>query len=726
MATQDPFELFRENAANNISAVNRELLDTVDISKELDKQFKNTNSNLRNTYNGATGVRDALNNTLDLVSKLGREYLDADKITERILENRGKTRYVEAGIATMYNNSINDLVAQGNTQAQALSILGDQKQMYANILAKMESADDAIRSSVTAQQKEYVILMQQLEGRKLINDLLEEAKNKVEESNEQLSKTQIKATALSKIFNSISKIPFLSEFMNFKLLADEFQKGFGKGMTALGGQLKSIFTSPLFGILAVGTALVALIKSAAELDKTVTAISNNLGISKDSTNNLISSFRQASAEGAKFSQTLDSALMSITNQAKALTDMQKTLETNSLFTRGMVENQIMMTKQLGLSEDEAAGINKLSLLTGQSSEKILQTALSQNKTAISYKKVMSEISKINAELSIAYKNNPELIAKAVIQANKLGMSLEQTQRVAKSLLDFETSISGELESELLLGKQFNFEKARALALDGKSAEAATELINQIGGINSLTQMNVIQRERLAAAIGLSAEELGNSAREQAVLNALGFQNKQALEEQYAILRANNDQAGIAKLQEEARKKEGGELLLQDIARLDLSTRFNETMSRLKEMIVSIVAGPLGQMLDGFTKLLANGPALEGIFNSIKVAAIAAAVAFAIINPAGALAAGAILGAGVLGYVMTPEETTGAKPGTAPQPSLPTRNNNLPSYNNNQGGNNNNNNQNTGTSQTIQTTAIFKLNDRDFATAIATSNHTSGK
>ena len=74
------------------------------------------------------------------------------------------------------------------------------------------------------------------------------------------------------------------------------------------------------------------------------------------------------------------------------------------------------------------------------------------------------------------------------------------------------SIEGELESELLLGRQFNFEKARELALMGKSSEAAGELLGQIGGINALEKMNVIQRERIAAAIGLSSDELSKAAR----------------------------------------------------------------------------------------------------------------------------------------------------------------------------------------------------------------------
>jgi hypothetical protein len=701
MATPDPLDPIRENLARNISDANKQLLVSTDIAKELAKALGDTSSVTRNIFENTTDAKTALSETLDLASKLGTQYLKSEQVEKRITKNNTTLLKIETDMKNIVNNRLGQQLAIAKVEA---AVLTGQTQLL--------SHDEVRLYLLEAQRKTFE------ENKVLLDDI----NSRVEEGNDLYEKTRVKATALSKIFNSISKIPFLNEFMDFKLLADEFQNGFGKGMTALGSQLKNIFTSPLFGIVAVGTALVTLIKSAAELDKKITAISNNLGISKDSTNKLVASFRQASVEGARFSETLDSSLISITNQAKALTDMQSTLGTNALLSREMIENQIMMTKQLGLTEEETAGINKLSLISGQSSEKILQTAVSQNKTSISYKKIISEIAKVNSEIATTYKNNPELIAKAVIQANKLGMSLEQTQKISKSLLDFETSISGELESELLLGKQFNFEKARALALDGKSAEAAADLIGQMGGLNALTNMNVIQRERLAASIGMSAEELTTAAREQAVLNSLGVENRKALEEQYALMRANNDQAGIAKLQEEARKKEGGELLLQDIARLDLSTRFNETMTRLKEMIVSIVAGPLGQMLDGFTKLLANGPALERIFNSLKFAAIAAAAAFAIINPAGALAAASILGAGLIGYAMTDEETTGAKPSTVTQPSLPTRNNNLPNYNNNQGAGNSNNNQNMGASQNTQTTAIFNLDGKQFATAIATSEY----
>jgi hypothetical protein len=713
MATTDPFEKFREDAANDISAVNRELLATTDLSKELDKEFNKINSNLRSTYNSTTSVRDALISTLDLVSKLGREYVDADKITERIVENNTKNLNSQASAKSIYDGILTSYTSQLGSQTQALSLLGTQEQYYQDILSRMESSSATIRATVDNEEKELVVLMQQIESRNIINKLLADAQAKVDGFNKKVQETSVKATALSKIFGSISGIPFLKDFMNFKQLSDAFQKGFGPGMKDLGSQLKSILRSPLFLALALVAALRAIVKLAFDYDKIVTDISNNTGITKNASIDLLDTFRGISAEGSKVVGSLSTAFLSVKNQANAMLELQDTLETNALFTNERIQNEILLTKQMKMSKEEATGIQKLSLITGQSAEKILNTAMKQNNTAISYKKVFAEISKLNSEISTAYKNNPELIAKAVIEANKLGMSLEQTQKISKSLLDFESSISGELESELLLGKQFNFEKARALALDGRSAEAATELMSQIGGINALTQMNVIQRERLAASIGMSAEELTTSAREQAVLNALGVENKNALEERYEILRKNGDLAGIEALKAEAAKKEGGALLIQDIARANLQDRFNASMERVKEIFTELSTS-LIPIIENLAKFLSNTTILKIVLASLVgiTAMIAANIAMAtggISLLVGGLAA---LGAG---YMIS---------GGAGEASLPTKNTALPTFNQ-QGGGGTSTGNTSGGSSSQQTTAHFYLDSKQFATAIASSNHTSG-
>jgi hypothetical protein len=705
-APNDPID----DISKEVAKVRRELVASVETARDLTKEFKLSSADLKSSFEFATDTKNALDDTRTIISKIGRDYIDQKLVLERIETNRRETSILEEeikGVILGMNKS-----------------LGDQDTLYASIKANIESTDKKIRKTVTAQQAALFNLVKEKKSREGIEAQLTKANKLLDAGNSKVKEMQLKASALSKIFGSLTGIPFLKDLMDFKKISDAFEISNKAGFGAFGKELKKVITNPLFlgliAALALIAAVKALVKLVFEYDKLVTDITNNTGITRDSSIDLLDTFRAISSEGSKLVGTLDSAFLSVKNQANAMLELQDTLGTNVLFTNERIQNEILLTKQMKMSKEEAAGIQRLSLITGKSAEDILNIAMKQNTTAISYKKVFAEISKINSEISTAYKNNPELIAKAVIEANKLGMSLEQTQKISKSLLDFESSISGELESELLLGKQFNFEKARALALDGKSAEAATELMSQIGGINALTQMNVIQRERLASSIGMSAEELTKSAQEQAVLNALGVENKNALEERYEILRRNGDLAGMEALKAEAAKKEGGALLLQDIARANLQDRFNESMEQLKQIFTELSTA-LIPMIEGLAKMLANTTLLKIVMASL--AGIAAAIAASMIIATGGavLAGAAIAGLAVGGLAYAGMSSTGGEGEAA----LPIKKANLPNYNNNQGGYNNNNNQNTGASQNTQTTAIFNLDSKQFATAIATSNHTSG-
>lgn len=661
------------------------LFGVTDAVAAIKTQFKDLTTETAGFLQNTTKIKNLQEDIMSLAAKLGKEYVDQEKVQDKIAENAGIQKKLEAQ---------RDVILARNT-ATGLKEVDTRKKIQdlidRGVRVTKQSAKN--QAGVSAEEYRLYLLSKQIDSTKNNARLLDIVNKKVEAGNNQFKEMNVKAAALSKIFGTFSGIPFLKDFMEFKVLSDAFKKGTKAGFTELGSQIKTILTNPLFlaaaGIVALVAAFKALVKLAFDYDKIVTNIANNTALSKTSAVGLLDAYRDISSQNAKTVETLNSGFLSVKNQANAFIELGETLESNAMFTNDMVQNQILLTKQMKMSKEEATGIQKLSLLTGQSAEKILNTAMKQNTTVISYRKIFAEIAKVNSEIATAYKNNPELIAKAVVEANKLGMSLEQTKNISKSLLDFETSISGELESELLLGKQFNFEKARALALDGKSVEAAAELMGQIGGINALTQMNVIQRERLAASIGMSAEELTKSAREQAVLNALGQQNRAGLEERYEYLRKTGDLAGLEQLKAEAARKEGGQALLQDIARANLQDRFTEAMERIKQIFTEIAAGPMINLISGFAKLLENtfllktvAISLVALFGAIAASAVIASGGAALIGAAAAVAL--VGGVGSYGAYSAGKEDMAVTPQPA-QASLPTRNNNLPNYNNNQGG-----------------------------------------
>jgi hypothetical protein len=624
---------------------------TTGYTRDLAKYLQISSESLRFSFELGTDVKHALDDTRQIASKIGREYVDQELVQERIAFNQNETSALEeaAGLAVeALGKNRNDLAAEYNRIQQEINNAQTQ-----GLTAQM--------ATITADELALVNLVKELEIRKQIENKLNDINSQLDVGNNLVKESQLKASALGRIFQSLTGIPFLKDFMNFKKISDAFGKSMKEGFGALGGEIMRIVKSPLFLLIVGITAIIGLIKSlvkaAKEFDVQLTSISNNLGLAKEKSIGLLDNFRAISLNNENLVKGLDNAFLSIKNQSLATAELQDTLETNSLFTSRMVQNQILLTKQMGLSKEEAAGIQKFSLLTGKSTDAILESAIRQNKTAMSYRKLITEIAKVNSEISVMYKNNPDLIAKAVIEANKLGISLEQSKQISKSLLDFESSISGELEAELLTGRRFNFEKARALALDGKSVEAAKELIDQMGGLNGLTKLNVIQRERLAASIGLSAEELTKSAREAEILKNLGYENRNALEEQYELLRQRNDKEGLAALMTAARKKEGGEILLQDIARASVQQRFEESVLKLKEIFTEIAAGPLIKMMEGIANTLSNTDKLKGIFNSISIilglmAIRSAVIATNMIIATGGLnlASAAILGgAAISGY-----------------------------------------------------------------------------
>ena len=86
---------------------------------------------------------------------------------------------------------------------------------------------------------------------------------------------------------------------------------------------------------------------------------------------------------------------------------------------------------------------------------------------------------IRAHIIHAPVETTSVLAKTLLNANRLGLSLAQVENIGGSLLDFESSISAEMEAELLTGQQLNLEKARTFALNNDIAGLTQEIAKQV-------------------------------------------------------------------------------------------------------------------------------------------------------------------------------------------------------------------------------------------------------
>lgn len=660
MADMTPDDI--KKSIEDVASLKYEMFGAEDAARQIFKTFNANSAVIRDTLTVFTKIKAAISDTENLYSKLGTQYISSAAVLKRINESTTLITTQNQKIKNILDDQFNGEQDIDKILAIKFGKKDKEKKLSQEALKIIRNQVDALTENLTKQNEILDALPQQ---------------------NDEADKMIFKGVALKKILEGIAKIPVLGGLVNWQRVADEmnvmneetgkFEKFDGKkGIAELGKQLKTLASDPLIKGLIGGYILSKVydiskiyVQLILDINKQVNSLATNLGMSTKAGNLLYDSFYNSShivmGDGDSLVKGLDVAFLSIRNMVAATTDLQESLGTNAMFTDEMVQSQILLTKQMKFSSEEAAGIQKLSLITGKSADNILQTTIKQNTAGLSYRKIIKEVAGISAELSMRLGNNPERIAAAVVQANKFGMSLEETRKISSSLLNFESSIEGELESELLLGKQFNFEKARELALMGKSSEAAGELLTQIGGITELEKMNVIQRERVAAAIGLSSDELSKSAIQQEVLNKLGLENKEALDQKIKKLRESNDLAGIAALQEEASKVQGGKVLLQDIARVSQAEHYEEIMNRVKDILEAMVANSTMFKII-FVSLAAIA---AGFAASMVTAAISSVIATGGLSAAGAgLAVGtlAAIGLGTAVAFATPVRDSMTAPG----------------------------------------------------------------
>jgi hypothetical protein len=114
-----------------------------------------------------------------------------------------------------------------------------------------------------------------------------------------------------------------------------------------------------------------------------------------------------------------------------------------------------------------------------------------------------------------------------------------------------------------------------------------ELNNQGVDFNKFSNMNVIAQEKMAAALGLSTDELSD----------------QLLKEQYM----NMSREQVVAL--------AGEEVAKRLEAVSAQDKFNAAVEKMQDLFANIAGGPLGQLAEMMAKTLDNSAGLYGVMAS---------------------------------------------------------------------------------------------------------------
>jgi hypothetical protein len=464
----------------------------------------------------------------------------------------------------------------------------------------------------------------------------------------------------------LSKIPIVGDIFDAEQAleaAREKTKETKSGVQGIGAAFKNIGTQIKEGMLNPSNMVLGAITFLVDTFKTLDKSAGEFAKSQNMTYQDALKARESYSSMARSS--MDTSL-NARNLMETQTAIGEQLGTNAKLNEADLKTFTKLRDQAGYTNEELMGIQQLSLVNGkslaQNTKEILGGAkafAARNKLVVNEKQVLKEVSKASAALKLSLGGSTKAVAEAVVQAKKFGLTLEQTEKMSQSLLNFEDSIESELSAELLTGKDLNLERARGLALNGKTAEAAAEIASQVGSSAEFGKMNVIQQEAIAKAIGMERDELAKSLIDKEALAKIGFKDAEAAKAKYDELRKTMTA-------EEAAAELGDKELAKQYEQQSNAEKFAQTMEHVKEIFISIVDGPLGQILTLISNVLSSSTALYSILGGLGGLMIAKLIpAFGKLGALMRLAKMQGIGAAIVSIIKGAWESLGGLPVVGP-------------------------------------------------------------
>ena len=382
-------------------------------------------------------------------------------------------------------------------------------------------------------------------------------------------------------------------------------KSLTSGFSALGPVIKKAL-GPFALISMAIEAIQFFIGAMFAADERVTKLAKGMMLTKDEARGVYNSLKDTKLE-------MDSIYNTTKDVTEAYTDLIELTEFVTSATNEMIESQIILTKNLGLSKEEAFGVQEAfvaSNVEANIGKDIVYDQIAafanQNKLISTGKKIFADIAKTSKLIQINFNGNLGALVKTTLEAKKLGLTLDQVSKIGSSLLDFEQSISSELEAELLTGKDLNLEKARSYALNHDIAGLTQEIANQGITQEKFAAMNVIQQEAMAKSLGMSADEMGDMLYKGKVLNKVGGDTLKNLRERAKV-------SGDINLQNKVAALEQGILSGKSLEEAEKSTsaqeKFNQALEQAKEIFTDFVDGEylndLADAIKTFTNFVSN-------------------------------------------------------------------------------------------------------------------------
>lgn len=229
------------------------------------------------------------------------------------------------------------------------------------------------------------------------------------------------------------------------------------------------------------------------------------GITSDMMVNIKNAAVQINLKLAKFGVLLKDAF-------SAAQSLYEEFQTTDLIKPSDMLNLAKWNANIGLGTKEVAKIKSLFTSIAESTgisvndTILLGTALAKA-GGVAPSAVMKDIAEASEDALIFMAKSPLQMMKTAVEARRLGTSLKSIADSAKGFLNYQDSITAELEASALLGKSLNFQESRLLAYNKDILGSRREALRVIEEAGDFTSLDPYTQAAIARAAKMTTEEI---------------------------------------------------------------------------------------------------------------------------------------------------------------------------------------------------------------------------
>lgn len=592
------------------------LVKTMGVNDQLADGFNAIADNIVKGYEGSTNfvstvlqTRDINNDVTELYAKSIQQTGEIQKGTAKIVETD------KAREAIALKRSAIESGKLGLNEMESADLL--------KMLELDESRLDAIdkQNDVIEKQNAKVVAMKDV-GSKLGTSMTGWVKNLP--GGEQIVKILGIDKAADNMNKSFSKAIQSGLKGNFADAFKEGAKGLGSLITMAPKLVAGMGLGALtggFGLLAGGLKKIGSLLL--EADGVIAQMGKDFAMSKQEAGELYKNTARIANEmkitGINAKEITEG--IKIASEAFEGVDVASAINAGNKEMEQFVKEASVLSKQFGLSGSEISNIKDIATITGTSMGKLVKESTELGKGTMNAKEAMKTLAGIPKEVAIGFKGSSKELVAAAQKAKLLGMDLKKIKDIGRGMLDLESSLTAEFEAQALTGKNMNLDTARRYAMNGDIFNLQEELLDKAGSLEEFTNMNVIQQEAMAKAMGMSVEEMTTMLTNAQKLSDAKIDanyaeklSKMNAQELAAISKGTYDEKQKAYIEELAAQKRSA----------SLQESFADAVEKLKQKfapVIDAIIDMVGGLEEGGDKV----SIFQEMLDSIDMDAIAAGV-----------------------------------------------------------------------------------------------------